>query len=278
MDYKEVVFKVEPRDPWCDLLIEMLAEIGYESFQQTEQGCKAYITSDLFDESKLININPGMPLNKKVDVKYQLQDIEDINWNEEWEKNYEPVIINNKCYIRAPFHPPKENIPFEIIIEPKMSFGTGHHRTTSLIAEYLLEADFKGKDVLDMGCGTGVLAIIAAKRGAKNVTAIDNHIYAFENTIENMNNNNVKIKVIHGDKGEIGNQKFDVIIVNITKNTIIEDIKEYCEALNQEGVMFMSGFFEKDIVDIEKKAKELGMEFVSKRTRDRWASIKLHKS
>jgi len=275
MDYKEVIFQVEPPDPWRDILIDALVELGYESFEETEDGCKAYIQENKFDEKKIKEINLGKVFNQKIEINYTHQEVENINWNEEWEKNYEPVLIKEKCYVRAPFHKPRPDLPLEIIIEPKMSFGTGHHKTTVLVLEFLLETDFKGKTVLDMGCGTGVLAIIAAKFGAEKVTAIDNHIYAYENTIENKNNNNVDIKVLHGDSDLLGDEFHDIIIANITKNILLDDMSKYVAVLNRGGTLFLSGFFEKDIEDIKEKTDKLGLTLKGQKTDENWAALKL---
>ncbi len=277
MEYKEVIFQVEPPAPWSDILINALVELGYESFEETQGGCKAYIQADKFDESKLKEINLGKEFNQKIEVNYTHQEVQNINWNEEWEKNYEPVLIKEKCYIRAPFHKPRPDLPLEIVIEPKMSFGTGHHKTTVLVLEFLLETDFRGKSVLDMGCGTGLLAIIAAKFGAHKVTAIDNHIYAYENTIENKNNNNVDVKVLHGESDLLGEEFYDIIIANITKNILLDDMSKYVAVLNKGGTLFLSGFFEKDIKDIQKKTDELGLTLKGKKTDENWTALKLIK-
>lgn len=278
MEYKEVNFVVEPAEPWCDILITMLADIGYESFENTAKGCKAYIQKELFDEQKIKDIDLGAAFNKDIKISYSCSGVENINWNEEWEKNYDPVLIADKCFIRAPFHDSKPNVPLEIVIEPKMSFGTGHHKTTSLIVEFLLETEINNRSVLDMGCGTGVLAIISKKLGAGNVTAIDNHIYAYENTIENASNNNVKIKVLHGDSSLLGEEHYDIIIANITKNILLDDIESYVAVLNNHGILFMSGFFEADIHDFESKADSLGLLVKEQKINDNWAALKMIKN
>ncbi len=278
MEYKVVEFFIEPREPWCDVLVNILADMGYESFEDTDKGCKAYITNELFDEQKLNRIDLSSIFDIEIKTSFTCGEVENINWNEEWEKNYDPVVIAEKCYIRAPFHKPKPDIPLEVIIEPKMSFGTGHHKTTSLIVEFLLETDLKNKTVLDMGCGTGVLAIISKMLGAGNVTAIDNHIFAYENTIENADNNNVVIKVLHGDSSLIGEEYYDIIIANITKNILLDHMDKYVAVLNYSGILFLSGFFEEDIAHLVNKAYKLGLTLEKQKTNDNWAAIKLFKN
>ncbi len=278
MEYKEVVFNVEPFEPWGNILINLLANMGYESFEETDNGCKAYIRKELFDENKLKSIDLNSMFNQKIKISFKYQEVENINWNEEWEKNYDPVIIADKCYIRAPFHNSKPCMPLEIIIEPKMSFGTGHHITTALIIEFLLAADVQNKSVLDMGCGTGVLAIISKKLGAKKVMAIDNYIYAYENTIENVNNNNVDIEVLYGSNNLLGEEFFDIIIANITKNVLLESMEKYVEILNPSGMLFLSGFLKNDIAHMINKANILGLSLGEQKIKGNWAALKIIKN
>ncbi len=276
--YKEVVFKVKPCNPWRDILINLLADIGYESFEEIDGGCKAYIKNELFDENKLNTIDLKLMFNKNVKISFTCGEVENMNWNEEWEKNYKPVTIAGKCYIRAPFHHSKSDMLLEIIIEPKMSFGTGHHKTTALIVEFLLETDMKNRSVLDMGCGTGVQAIISKKLGAKKVTAIDNYISACENTIENINNNNVDVKVLYGSSNLLGEEFYDIIIANITKNVLLEDMHKYTEILYSSGILFLSGFLKKDINDMVNKAKILGLTLKQQKISKGWAALKMVKN
>ncbi len=278
MDYVEVVFQVDPPNPWVDILINYLAEIGYESFEETENGCKAYIPADHFDDNKLKSIDLGKIFNQRVKFSFNHHKVKNINWNEKWEKDYKPVLIKEKCYIRAPFHSPKPDSELEIIIEPKMSFGTGHHKTTVLMVEYLMEEDFKNKSVLDMGCGTGVLAIISKKLGAETVTAIDNHQFAYENTIENATINDTDIKVLHGDSNILGDECYDIIIANINKNVLLSDMKKYTDVLNFQGNIFLSGFLKEDCKDIENKARELELTFEDKKISEGWVALKMIKN
>ena len=224
LDYIEVTAKVNPTEPWSDLLIDLMGEIGFESFDENHQGFKAYIPAQLFDKSKLEEIQLSDENGSHVDFNFEIKHITSQNWNELWESNFDPVDIEGRCFIRAPFHEAKNGYEYQIVIEPKMSFGTGHHETTSLMVQWVLDTDFSGKEVLDMGCGTGILAILSRKKGARNVVAIDNFIYAYENAIENAHYNDVTdITVMHGDASLLGDQKFDIILANITRNVLLAD-------------------------------------------------------
>ncbi len=273
MDYVEVTFNLFPRQPWADILIAQLADIGFDSFEETDSGFKAYIEGSGFDENELKDVIPEI-LKKEGKYTYKVKTINDENWNQVWESNFEPVLIDDKCYIRAPFHESNPEVAYEIIIEPKMSFGTGHHETTSLMVKWLFEIDLKGKTALDMGCGTGVLAILASKLGASKITAIDNYIYAYENTIENVERNFCKnINTVLGDASALGKEKFDVIIANITKNVLLDDMEKYDSVLNKGGVILFSGFFDDDKNQIEAKASDLGLAYKGIKNEKEWASL-----
>lgn len=273
MDYVEVTFNLFPRQPWADILIAQLADIGFDSFEETDSGFKAYIEGSGFDENELKDVIPEI-LKKEGKYTYKVKTINDENWNQVWESNFEPVLIDDKCYIRAPFHESNPDVAYEIIIEPKMSFGTGHHETTSLMVKWLFEIDLKGKTALDMGCGTGVLAILASKLGASKITAIDNYIYAYENTIENVERNFCKnINTVLGDASALGKEKFDVIIANITKNVLLDDMEKYDSVLNKGGVILFSGFFDDDKNQIEAKASDLGLAYKGIKNEKEWASL-----
>ncbi|MFO8067271.1 MAG: 50S ribosomal protein L11 methyltransferase [Bacteroidales bacterium] len=273
MDYVEVTFNLFPRQPWADILIAQLADIGFDSFEETDSGFKAYIEGSGFDENELKDVIPEI-LKKEGKYTYKVKTINDENWNQVWESNFEPVLIDDKCYIRAPFHESNPAVAYEIIIEPKMSFGTGHHETTSLMVKWLFEIDLKGKTALDMGCGTGVLAILASKLGASKITAIDNYIYAYENTIENVERNFCKnINTVLGDASALGKEKFDVIIANITKNVLLDDMEKYDSVLNKGGVILFSGFFDDDKNQIEAKASDLGLAYKGIKNEKEWASL-----
>ena len=251
-----------------EIIIAFLAEIGYESFSETDDGVKAYIETDKFDEDKLKEILSN------ISFEYSFSKIKDQNWNAVWESNFQSVVIAGKCIVRAPFHKPDKKYEMEIIIEPRMSFGTAHHETTELMIEWMLETELKDKVVLDMGCGTGVLAIIASKKGAYIVDAIDNDEWAYNNSLENIQKNNTPdINVYHGDAGLLGNKKYDVIFANINRNILLNDLPEYVKCLNQNGKIFLSGFYEDDIEVIEELANKLQLKMTSIKLKNNWASV-----
>lgn len=274
MNYKEALFKVEPAEPGNEILIAELAEAGFESFEITSEGLKAWISEP--------NLNPELVIEiieryeGVLRVEYAFGDIETINWNEEWEKNYSPVVICNRCGIRAPFHPERPDLEFDIVIEPKMSFGTAHHNTTALMIEWLLETDVEGLSVLDMGCGTGILAILAALKGAVEVVAVDNYVWAYENTIENAERNAVdNIKAIHGDVVSLKElpDKFHLILANINRNVLLEDMNEYLSSMRNEGRLLMSGFLAEDAPCLEAEAERLGLTKVGVKVANNWYSL-----
>lgn len=274
MNYKEATFKVTPAEPGIEILIAELAEAGFESFEITPEGFKAWIPELDLNPKKVNEII--VRYQEILSVEYSFGDVETINWNEEWEKNYSPVVINNRCGIRAPFHMQRPDLEFDIVIEPKMSFGTAHHDTTALMIEWLLEMDVEGLSLLDMGCGTGVLAILAALKRAGEVVAVDNYIWAYENTIENAERNSVTcLKAIHGDVVSLKELpcKFDLILANINRNVLLEDMEEYLSSLQNEGKLLMSGFLSGDASHIEKEAARLGLIKVGVKVANNWSSI-----
>jgi ribosomal protein L11 methyltransferase len=279
MDYVELTCRVAPLEPWRDILIAQLADAGFESFEETDDGFKAYIPSGEFNEAVLQEALLLPDSKETPQLAFDVFHINSKNWNQVWESNFEPVLVDDRCYIRAPFHEPRPEVEHEIVIEPKMSFGTGHHETTFLMTQWLLDTDFQGKSVLDMGCGTGILAILAAKKGARPVTAIDNYIYAFENTMENIIRNNAEeVKVLHGDSTLLGNETFDVIIANITKNVLMADMEKYAEVLNSKGSLFLSGFLEKDREDIVNQAARFGLKYKGEKQQKDWLAVLLEKN
>lgn len=279
IDYTEVTVVVDPNEPWTDLLIAEFGELGFESFQETLEGFKAYIPTVDFNAELLNQISLAEDEQGLVHYSFSIKKIDSQNWNQIWESNFEPVDVEGQCYIRAPFHTPKHNYPYEIIIEPKMSFGTGHHETTTLMVQWGLETDFASKAVLDMGCGTGILAILAAIRGANPVTAIDNYIFAYENTVENIQRNNTPdIEVLHGDASLLGDTMYDIVLANITRNVLMEDIPKFVEVLNPQGELFMSGFFAQDMPDIVGQAESCGMKFLGYKQNKEWVAVRLIKA
>lgn len=253
---------------FAEILMARLGELGFESFEETKEGLLAYIPAHDFDPS-ILNMEELWPAD--IEVNYTWRTVPDENWNAVWESNFEPVTIAGRCHIRAPFHPVRSDMEFEIVIEPKMSFGTAHHETTSLMIEVLLDADLAGKNVLDMGCGTGVLAILAAMRRAAEVTAIDNDEWAYHNALENViRNKQPGINVYQGDAGMLENMKFDVIIANINRNILLSDMQSYENCLDSGGLLLMSGFYREDLQLITEKAAALNMLYTDHRVKNNW--------
>ncbi len=276
MVYIELNIQMNPENPLMEIVMVELGELGFESFVDTEEGMLAYIPENLFNEKMIGEIqiakeNPGL-------FSYSFQIMEDKNWNEVWESNYEPVVIKNRCGIRAPFHPENKDVEFDLVIEPKMSFGTAHHETTSNMIELLLEEDLQGKSVLDMGCGTSVLAILTAKRGAQHIVAIDNDEWAYNNSLENIaRNNETDIKVLLGDASLLVNMHFDVIIANINRNILLNDIQTYVASLNTKGILLMSGFYEQDIPVIKEECVKYDLTFDRYIINNNWVAVRFTK-
>ncbi len=269
--YIEYNFTIEPRDPAAEILIAELGLFGFESFVETETGLLAYIPSEEHSEDVINEIQ--ILKSDEFIVEYSVKTIEQTNWNEEWEKNFTPINVDNKVYVRAPFHD-ASTMDYEIVIEPKMSFGTGHHETTHMMIQHLLDLDLTHKSVLDMGCGTGILAIFAAMKNARPVDAIDIDEWCVENTNENIEKNNCEfISVFLGDAHLLKNQKYDIIIANINRNILLQDLPAYKRCLNNNGILLLSGFYTEDEPLLQSKAKELEFEFLKKLERNNWLSL-----
>ena len=274
--YTEYNFIIQPLIPGVEILIAELSEIGFESFEETEDGVKAYIISKEEDESKVNTLQ--LLNNSDFSINFSKTKIDPINWNEEWEKNFEPIEVDGKCTVRAPFHP-KPDTPYDIIIEPKMSFGTGHHATTHLMIKHLLKLDLKGKKTLDMGCGTGVLAILAAMLKADPIDAIDIDHWCFTNSLENLERNKItNISVYEGDVRLLDDNHYDIIIANISRNILLEDIPTYASCLNQEGVLLLSGFYTEDIPSITSQCNIHGLNFIMNFEKNNWVACKFVKN
>ncbi len=265
-------FKVEPLQPGVEILIAELGYAGFESFVETQEGATAYIqkeewNADILEDIQILN-------SEEFKITFEFNEIEQINWNKEWEKNFSPIVVDDVCAVRAPFHDTFDT-QYDIIIEPKMSFGTGHHETTHMMIQHILKNDFKGKSVLDMGCGTGVLAILAELKGAKPIDAVDYDNWCYLNSLENVERNNCQhITVIEGDASALQGKTYDVIIANINRNILLQDMKTYVSCLNEGGVMFLSGFYNDDIPIIQKECEKYLLKFSEKLERNNWVSLK----
>ncbi len=270
--YIEYNFEITPLQPTSDILIAELGAIGFESFVEHETGIQAYIQKEDWQADMLKEV--GILTNPDFSISYGFKEIEQENWNATWERNFNPITVDNECEVRAPFHE-KSDVTYDIVIEPKMSFGTGHHETTHMMLQFILAHDFKGKTVLDMGSGTGVLAILAEMRGAMSVDAIDIDNWCYLNAVENVERNNCKqIKVYEGDASLLKDQKYDVIIANINRNILLADIPEYAKCLTKGGQLFLSGFYKEDIPLISKKCSEYGLNFEKNLQKNNWVAVK----
>ena len=280
MKYFEVTFTILPySETASDVLSALTAEIGFESFVECEGGMQAYVQQVLFDEAPLKAILSHSP-RPDPQITYTITEPEDKNWNEEWERNFfQPIVIEGRCVIHSTFHKDYPKAEYDIVINPQMAFGTGHHETTSSILGALLEADLKGKSVLDMGCGTSILAILASMRGADRVTAIDIDDWCVNNSRDNIALNHLSnITVELGDASLLkGREPFDVVIANINRNILLNDMHAYVDCMHSGSEIYMSGFYVEDIDAIRQCGENLGLEFVGYREKNRWAAVKLIK-
>lgn len=277
MDYVELICKFKPDPLVSDILVAELSELGYESFTETDEGLNAYIPEPDFIEESLYHLY--IIQNRPGDISFSYHTIEDKNWNAVWESDYNPVIFEGKCAVIAPFHDKIDSVELNIVIEPKMSFGTAHHETTSLMINLVYDNPPVNKKVLDMGCGTGVLAILASKLGAASVEAIDNDEWAFKNASENISKNNLNnVSVYLGDAGLLAGKVYDTIIANINKNILMRDIPAYSEALIHNGKLLLSGFFTSDNQDILTVCKHNGLNLIESTNMNSWSALIVEKS
>ncbi len=275
MNYKELIFTiVAGEDYHRDLLINALGEIGFDTFEETDLGFTAYIPSDRFDQERLDAALD--PYKESVTFSYEVNLIPHKNWNEIWESNFEPLQIGDTCYVRATFHEPRPEFTYQIVIDPKMAFGTGHHQTTSMMMELMLEENLQGLKVLDMGCGTGILAILASMLGAAEVMAIDYDPVCFASTEENARINQVSnIRVACGSKEVIPDEQFDFILANINRNILLDQLETYVSVLKPGGTLMMSGFYaDPDLEIIQNAAARHGLKYAGHRTRSAWVAAK----
>ncbi|MGM0565724.1 MAG: 50S ribosomal protein L11 methyltransferase [Bacteroidota bacterium] len=272
MSYIEVSCRVFPAEPASDILIAQMAEIGFEGFTDSDTGVLAYIPKEHFDADALQEL--GIVKSGAFDISFDYAEIEEENWNAVWESNYDPVDIDGECLVRAPFHEKQEGFDYEIVLEPKMAFGTAHHETTFLSIQQMLKMDFKDKKVLDMGSGTGILSILASKLGAKSIIAIDNDPWAYKNALENFKMNDVdNAEAVEGDALSVPDNQFDIVLANINRNIVIQDMKHYAKALKKSGTLLLSGFYEHEAEMVGNEAQKYHIRITSQSSKNDWVAL-----
>lgn len=277
MAYVGYIFKVAPLQPFAEILVAELADLGFDSFVDTATGVEAYILEDL---EKQINLEDlALFHNTELSISYVKKPIDNQNWNATWEQDFKPVLLADQCYIKAPFHDDLKGVPYSITILPNMTFGTGHHETTEMLVGYLLEEKLKGKKVLDMGCGTGILGILAKKRLASQVLFVDIDQRAVDNTLENAKMNHIEdYKVVQGTVSSLAQDNFDIVIANINRNILINDMLSYASFLTSGGVLYLSGFYREDLGVISDCATSEGFSFDSFKFKNDWVAARFVKS
>ncbi|MCZ4245776.1 50S ribosomal protein L11 methyltransferase [Pedobacter punctiformis] len=278
MQYIKAIFTFDNIEEYQqDLLIADLADLGFDTFEDSDKGFTAFVIKDNFEESALKDI---LSVHAEYfTAAYTLENVADENWNAEWEKNFSPLIIDDICYVRATFHAPQPSYPYEIIIDPKMAFGTGHHQTTTMMMQYILATDIKNRVILDMGCGTGILAILAAKLGAKRLVAIDYDEICYESTVENAALNHIEnLTALCGSKEAIPDDHFDLIFANINRNILLDQIQRYAEVLKVEGKIFFSGFYlEPDLQMIKDECAKFNIQYLDHMQNGDWVAAQFEK-
>lgn len=280
MKYSQVTITLSKTDPYRDMLIYSLGDEGpFDSFEETANGLKAFVPTSQYDETFLEQcLSELKSIDENLVCEWKSEELPDKDYNEEWERQHQPVLVDNFCWVRAPFHPHRDDVKYEIEIEPKMSFGTAHHATTYLMLWLLEHEDVANKRVLDMGSGTGVLAILASMKGTDHVDAIDVDEWAYRNAVENFERNHVNVNALLGDASLLTSDRhYDVILANINRNILLRDMGSYISVLNDGGTLLMSGFYEHDIEALTTKAATFGMVMTEKQIRDGWAAVKLIK-
>ena len=264
-------FNVSPKEPATEMLIAQLGYVGFESFVEQDYGVTAYIQKQEWNSKILEDV--FLLHSNEFNITFEHNEIAQTNWNEEWEKNFNPIQVDDLVSIRAPFHT-NPLLQFDIVIEPKMSFGTGHHETTHMMVQHLLALDLDTKKVLDMGCGTGILAIFAEMKGAKPIDAIDIDSWCYENSLENIQRNNCNHITVYEGDASLLKEKYDVIIANINRNILLSDMKTYTDCLNENGVLLLSGFYKEDIAIIEDEVTKYGLTFETMIQKNNWVALK----
>lgn len=275
MEYKKVAIILSPyNETSAELMIAQMGEFGFDTFCENENGFEAYIPSELFDKNQLTKLEPMID---GVSFSWEIETIADQNWNKTWEDNYfTPIIVDDRCLIRSTSHEKTINAEYEILINPEMSFGSGHHETTCHMIRFILNNDFNGKDVLDMGCGTGILGILAAKKGAKNVRGIDIDEWCYKNSMENIRLNNISnmsVAVGTAHNLETESNTYDIILANINRNILLNDMHNYVNVLRPNGLLAMSGFYEQDIQMIKDCAISLRLTFIDSKIENNWTML-----
>lgn len=271
MDF--ITIKVSCSSELTDVLIAELFELGFDSFQELEDGFEGSCDQTVFDKKTVETLFSSYPT-----ISFEIQEQEKVNWNEEWEKNYDPIIVGDKCIVRASFHDEQPSYPYQIIVTPKMSFGTGHHATTYQVLDYQMTLNHDGKRVLDVGTGTGILAIMAKMRGASSITATDIDEWCIENSEENFALNGVTdVSLIKGQISEVALSAYDIVLANINKNVLLDQIEAYAKLLVHGGQLILSGFYEDDIDDLLVVAEKFGLKKLKSTTRSKWAMLALNK-
>lgn len=262
-----------------DILKDAFIGLGFDSFMDNENGFEAYCPEEIYSLEEVKKTSrENLFFLENIKISFEEEKIKQRDWNAEWEKDYPSVRFDDFCVVRPPFNPAQEGVQYDIIIEPKMSFGTAHHQTTSLIINFISKEDIVGKRIMDMGCGTGVFAILCKKMGASYAKGIDIDVWAAENAKENAERNEVEVEILLGDASLLSeNEKFDIFFANINRNILLADIETYSKSIEKNGVLFLSGFYSEDVSILESECKQYGFELTTTQTKDNWAAMRLVK-